>query len=144
MESCLCSTTTYMELISFFFPLEIIDNHDGFLHLNLLSHKIICSAATLLLCPYCECYPVLCSDRAQWPLVPTFCSRTTSKSQFFSYKLDAGHRRFYSFRNPKTVKSRLLAFPQFSLEHNLVISFYTLWLLQFVNLCFVSMPIRSC
>ena len=58
-------TTTYMELISFFFPLEIINNHDGFLHLNLLSHKIICSAATLLLCPYCEYYPVLnCSDRA--------------------------------------------------------------------------------
>ena len=53
MESYfLCSTTTYMELISFFFPLEIVNNnHDGFLHLNLLSHKIICSAATLLLCP---------------------------------------------------------------------------------------------
>ena len=53
-----------MELISFFFPVEIINNHDGFLHLNLLSHKIICSAARLLLCPYCKCYPVLCSDRA--------------------------------------------------------------------------------
>ena len=30
-----------MEPISFFFPLEIINIHGGFLHLNLLSHKII-------------------------------------------------------------------------------------------------------
>ena len=138
MESCLCSTTTYMELISFFFPLEIINNHDGFLHLNLLSHKIICSAATLLLCSYCEYYPVLCSDRAQWPLVPTFCSRTTRKSQFFSYKLDAGHRRFYSFRNPNPILCSIF------LRAQPCNQFYTLWLLQFVNLSFVSMPIRSC
>ena len=31
------------------------------------------------------------------------------KNLVFSYKLDAGHPRFYSFRNAKTVKSRLLA-----------------------------------
>ena len=135
MERFLCSTTTYMELISFSFPLEMINNHDGFLHLKLLSHKIICSAAMLLLCPYYECYPVLCSDRAQWSLVPIFCSCVPRKSQFFHTSQILGTLDF-------TVLGYWL--PSIFLKAQPCNQFYALQLLQFVNLNFVSMPVRSC
>ena len=51
------------------------------------------------------------SNRAQWSLVPNFCSCSTRKSYFFHTNSYTGHSRFYSFR--------ALGAIQFSLEHSL-------------------------